>query len=128
MPLTAEGIEPYLKTNNRDTDGAPIVELGFDLGLWNGGSVSLSITCGAYSPAICNSVVIYLPPTAELGENDLATFRSLLDACIDAWEPDHAVATSSQLMAQEGGGRPWQTRGWLNYSKGDPISTHSVKE
>jgi len=123
VPVTAEGIESYLKTNNRDVDGSAIAELGFNLNLWNGGSATLSITCGAFSPAIRNSVVVNLPPTAEVGEDALAMLRSLLDACIDAWEPANAVATSPQLMTQEGGGMPWQTRGWLNYSKGGAVPT-----
>ncbi|MGC4013100.1 MAG: hypothetical protein QM755_01080 [Luteolibacter sp.] len=121
VPVTAEEIESYLKTNNRDVDGSAIAELGFNLNLWNGGSATLSITCGAFSPAIRNSVVVSLPPTAEVGEGVLATLRSLLDACIDAWDPTNAVATSSQLIAQEGGGMPWQTRGWLNYSNVGPV-------
>lgn len=120
--LTAEGICPYLKTNNRDIDGAAITELGFNLSFWNGNSVSLSITCGAFSPAIRNSVVINLPPSSEIGEDFLAMLRFLLDACIDIWEPANAIATSPQLIAQEGGGMPWQTRGWLNYRSGDDVS------
>lgn len=122
VPVTAEGIEPYLKTNNRDVDGSAIAELGFNLSLWNGISATLSITCGAFSPAIRNCVVVNLPPTAEVGEDALATLRSLLDACIDIWEPANVIATSSQLIAQEGGGMPWQTRGWLNYSNGGLVS------
>ena len=124
VSASSSGILPFLKTNNRDTDGSAIADLGFSLNLWNGSSMSLSITCGAFSPAIRNSVVLSLPATAELGAEDLANMRALLDAVIDVWAPDVAVATSSQLIAEMGGGMPWQTRGWLNYSRSKDVSTN----
>ncbi|QJE99151.1 Tox-REase-5 domain-containing protein [Luteolibacter luteus] len=45
----------------------------------------------------------------------------LLEAIVYAWEPDDAVATSPQLIAQRGGGKPWLTKGWLNYSKTEGV-------
>jgi hypothetical protein len=117
VPSNAKGILPFLKTNNRDTNGSAIAELGFSLNLWNGSSSSLSITCGAFSPAIRNSVVVSLPPLAEIKSGDLENMRLVFEATIDVWDPDQAVVTSSQLMSQKGGGMPWQTKGWFNYSK-----------
>jgi hypothetical protein len=119
VPATFDGVLPFIKTNNRDTDGSAIAELGFNLSLWNGGSVALSITCGAFAPAIRNSVVLNLHPAAELAAENLASLRELLEAIVAVWEPDNAVLTSPQLIAQNGGGMPWQTRGWLNYRKSE---------
>lgn len=121
VPVNAEAILPFLKTNNRDTDGSAIAELGFNLNLWNGSSVSLSITCGAFASSIRNSVLINLPSAAEVREEDLRLMRSLLEAIIDVWTPSSAVATSPQLMAENGRGMPWQTRGWYNYSKSEGL-------
>lgn len=118
IPSNTEGVLPFLKTNNRDTDGSAIAELGFNLNLWNGSSISLAVTCGAFSPAIRNSVVLNLPETTELGAQDIASMRSLLEVFVDVWDPDQAVVTSPQLIAAKGGGMPWQTKGWLNYVKG----------
>ncbi len=121
VPANAEGILPFLKTNNRDTDGSAIAELGFSLNLWNGRSTSLSVTCGAFSPVIRNAIVLNLPTAAEVEAKDLMDMRSLLEAVIDIWEPDQAVATSFQLMADRGGGMPWQTKGWFNYGKNEGV-------
>ena len=119
--VTLEGVLPFLRTNNRDSDGSAIEELGFNLGLWNGSSVGLTITCGAFSPTIRNCVVLSLPATADVGADDIAPLRALLEAVIAVWEPDNAVLTSHRLIAMNGGGMPWQTRGWLNYCKSEGV-------
>jgi hypothetical protein len=123
VPVTPLGVLPFLKTNNRDTDGSAISELGFDLNLWNGSSISLSISCGSFSPVVGNYVVLNLPAADEVGAEKLAALRPLLEAIVTVWEPDHAVLTSPQLITKNGGGMPWETRGWLEYHKSEGFIT-----
>jgi len=121
IPLTAEGIVHCLKSNNRDTDGSAIAELGFNLNLWNCGSSSISITCGAFSSVVRNSVVLNLPMAHELKVDDHKRMRTQMDIIIEVWDPDQAVITSFQLMSEKEGGMPWLTKGWFNYSKDEGV-------
>lgn len=85
--------------NRRDIDNRAIDDLGYRVGIWNGEAtskaVSLSVTCGAYSPnaQLGNSVVLDFPE--ELG--DLAKWDhtiQVLSAVAQAWEPDWAGVIS----------------------------------
>ncbi|QJE99145.1 Imm52 family immunity protein [Luteolibacter luteus] len=126
VQTSIDGILPFFRTNNRDTDHSPIVDLGFHLDLWNGDSVSLSICCGSFSPYISNFVLIEFADTPEVGSHGLVKMRSLLEVVIDIWEPDHAIAAPSQWILESGTKHPWQTKGWFNFSKSEGIIDNSL--
>src|SRR5687767_8638141 len=65
LEISVDAIEMQLKTNNRDTDGSAIQELGFSLNVWNGtdkSPASFAVICGAFSNYVKNSAVLSLPP------------------------------------------------------------------
>lgn len=93
--------------NRRDTDRTVIAELGFGVGIWNGGEeskqVSLRVKCGLYwvssnaNASLSNSVVLELPN--DLGELKQAGCMSgVLAAVARAWEPDWAGVISYDAM------------------------------
>jgi hypothetical protein len=128
LELTIERIQENLKSNKRDSDGLAIPQLGFSLGIWNGletTPASLGITCGASSRFIKNSVVLSLPPRPPpAGAESIEVFRILLEKTVIAWDPDDAVATSTELLTRSGGGMPWLVGGWLTYRRGERIESH----
>ena len=80
----------------------PIPELGWSIAFWSGDaddeSYAISIHCGAYSPAVGNSVVIKLPPAGPLSlsvspDGALKAYRSL----VEIWEPDQAVLCEGSI-------------------------------
>jgi hypothetical protein len=83
----------------RDLDRAVIDDLGFHVGLWNGGaetrSASISISCGIYAenPHLRNSVVITLPEDLG-GLSDKDRCVKVLKVVADTWEPDWAGVIS----------------------------------
>lgn len=94
--------------NRRDVGHAVIEELGFHVGLWNGGNkksaAGLSITCGLYwtSPnaesSMTNFVVLDLPE--DLGDLKQADRMSrVLAAVARAWEPEWAGVMSRDAMS-----------------------------
>lgn len=89
--------------SHRGTDGMVMEELGFRIGVWNGGdherASSLSIRCGLFSavPGLSNSVVLSLPSVLEACIAELC--KDLVSALVDAWEPDWAVVTSHTASA-----------------------------
>ena len=114
-------ISTALKTNNRDVDGAPIDELGFSLGLWNGLEsfpCGLTVRCGVSSNVVTNAVVFQLPSQnnvlAVLGEGVL---RQMLLSVVTAFDPTVAVLTSHEYLKKLGGGLPASTGGWLVYRR-----------
>jgi hypothetical protein len=83
----------------RDLDRSVMDDLGFHVGLWNGGtethSVSISISCGLYcpNPHLRNSVVITLPEDlGGLADKDRCV--RVLKIVADTWEPDWAGVIS----------------------------------
>ena len=97
--------------NRRDVGHTVIDELGFHVGLWNGGDArseaGLSVTCGLYwvSPtpnaSMSNCVVLHLP--TDLGElNQTERMAHLLAATARAWEPDWAGVMSNESMKARG--------------------------
>jgi len=122
LEITVDAIEQRLKTNNRDTDGTAIQELGFNLSIWNGSdeaSASFSVTCGAFSNFVKNSAVLYLPPQpSPIDAASRTVLRSFLEKSVAAWDPEDAVATSNEFMTRKGGGMPWVAGGWFVYRRG----------
>lgn len=125
LELSIAGIEEGLKTNNRDSNGTAIRELGFSMGAWNGNDAkpaSLGITCGASSNFVKNSVVLDLPPQPPPTEaQSFEVLRVLLEKTIIAWDPDDAVVTSTDFLDRRGGGMPWIVGGWISYHRGGNI-------
>jgi hypothetical protein len=132
LEVTVQGIEQCLKSNNRDGDGTAIHDLGFTLGLWNGAettSSSLSITCGASSKFIKNSLVLNLPPAPPPADpQSFEAFHILLEKVVAAWDPDNAVATSTEFLNRSGGGMPWVAGGWVTYHRGVNLSLNFARQ
>ena len=89
--------------NKKDIGSSPINDLGFNVGLWNGVDVSLSITCGLYwsgsksRAGLLNSIVLDLPQ--DLGElNRSEKMSSLLLSVVNAWTPDWAGVMAKDAM------------------------------
>lgn len=80
----------------------PIPELGWRMRLWSGGSddesYSISITCGGYSKAVGNSVVLQLPSRGRFSisaspERAVRAYEALLSI----WEPAQAVLCEGSI-------------------------------
>lgn len=126
MGISVQSIAEQLKTNNRDTDRKPIPELGFSLGAWNGDNdspASLSITSGCYEERVRNAVLLSFqapPPSDDAARGAL---RRLVEKSVAAWDPDHAVATSTEFLDRKGARIPWEI-GWVTYQRGGTIEIH----
>ena len=91
--------------HRRDTDGGVIEELGFRVGLWNGGrsgkEASLSVGCGLFvrlpKDNLRNSVVLTLPPDLD-ALSRAETMTRIVAAAARAWEPDWAGVMSRHAM------------------------------
>jgi hypothetical protein len=106
--------------NRRDYGGEVIEDLGFRVGLWNGGPeermVGLSIGCGLYSKVFglgANSVVLGFPE--ELGAlADASKTSRVLAITARCWEPDWAGVFSVKAMqTSDWSGEP--VVGWMIY-------------
>jgi hypothetical protein len=118
VDVSIEGIHALLKTNNRDVGGDPIVELGFNLSLWNGSNVSFSATVGAFSPYIENSVVLSFRGNRRF---DSETWRRLIERAVEAFEPDSAVVTNHDYVAAHGDAAGDKAGGWFTYTRGKAV-------
>lgn len=121
LELTVEGIAKRLRQNHTDIPRRPIPDLGFSLGLWNGdgkASAGLMLTCGAYAQRVENSVVLSLP-RQEPPKDPIAVarFRQLVEKLAAAFDPDIAVATSSELNSR-GSGTIRENQAWVRYERG----------
>jgi hypothetical protein len=87
------------KQNIRDSDGQPIPELGFSIGLWSktidGNTASLNITAGIYTDtkSIKNSCVLKIPLVNEL---EIASLGSLLEKISLSFEPVWGVIADEE--------------------------------
>jgi hypothetical protein len=90
--------------NRRDIGKTVIEELGFHIGVWNGGAdgkeSGLGITCGQYSTAPglgSNCVNLDLPE--RLGDLERAEHMArVLEVVAESWEPDWAGVMSGAAM------------------------------
>jgi len=119
--LSSQGIEPLLKSNNRDITGDAIADLGYNIGLWNGENASFSATVGATSPYIENSIVLSFQGDSPC---DSSTWRKLMEQVIEAFAPDSAVVTSHEYIARHGDQSPDEAGGWFTYRRGESIREH----
>ena len=90
IDFSPEAIAGALRTNNRDTDGQPILELGFNVGLWNGTSASFSATVGASSRYVGNSVLLSFDGECPA---DRGAWKRLIEGAVHVFDPDSAVVT-----------------------------------
>lgn len=123
QPLDASEVAlvGLLRENRSDDTGAPFPELGFSLGLWNGGHVSFSATLGAWSRTAPNSAVL-TARGAELEGPKALDWRRLLNTLVQHFEPDRGVVTSHTLLDSHDAALPWEV-GWFTYERGQNIVT-----
>lgn len=103
--LDDQSISNLLKPNRRDVDGQPIPGLGFTVGVWNGSNASFAATLGCSNDRVLNSAVLDLGQVETPAE---PTLQALLQLMVLAFEPDHAVVTSHQRLAEAGASKPWE--------------------
>jgi hypothetical protein len=112
-----------LKGRNRTDAGQEVIEqLGFSLGLWNGGpprgDASLSLFCGGFSERTVNSCLLH-PPQSGPGSERILTAPLLAEVVrcmVLAWEPDWGIATSSTHMDRvTRTAQPGTFIGWVTY-------------
>lgn len=117
--LLEDAVFKVLKTNNRDIDKTPIVELGFSFNAWNGKDANISIHIGAYDSPMPNSVV--LRPSGSESEG---TWRQLCELAVSVFDPDELVVTSHDYIERHGGGMPTEAGGWFTYRRGGSLLQH----
>ena len=130
VQLTEKDLKAILSRgqNRRDTDGSPIPELGFGVGLSTPGkqkeSAHVSVHCGAYSRYVGNDCLIELPSEgpAALRLLRMDALKCILSSLVASWNPDMGVVTSSEFQAQVG----TLTPGWLTYLKKEPDALGSL--
>lgn len=114
--------EAFRRGVNREGRGPAIEELGFNIGLSNGGSSQahafLTIFCGASSEAVSNFCL--LSPLKPGPDSDrvlsVPVLAGVVRSMVQAWEPDWAVATSSKhrdLLSEKG--KAGMFAGWVTY-------------
>jgi hypothetical protein len=94
-------LQAYFQRNlMRDDMRVPMEELGFSVGLWNGGSgdedVNLYLACGGCCAGLPNFCLMH-PPHTEAGLERAASgtvFSGVLRAMALGWDPDWGVAMS----------------------------------
>lgn len=121
-PLTTAEIASSLASdrNRREVGGALFEELGYSLRVWTGDGntmAGLSLTCGAYSPFAINHLVLNLPDPSNSpdGLYSPSTAECVMDAVVDAWEPDWASLTSNGWRTEYSVPAHPFVPGWVTY-------------
>lgn len=125
-PLTPPDVsilsELFRRGVNRERGGPAFEELGFHVGLHNGGAAyddaGLRIRCGDFGGATPNSCVLSLPSRGSNAERVVTApvLAEVLRAMAQAWEPEWAVATSAEhrdILSETG--RTGTFVGWVTY-------------
>lgn len=98
-----EDIVKELKTINNSISNKPMNELGFSFAAWNGrtdeSAISLSISCGATSEHVKNSLAFTLYKGNDIA---LMLLRSVLESAVLAFDPDVGVIISSETPTSNG--------------------------
>jgi hypothetical protein len=110
----------FLKGKNRATvDKSVIEDLGFGQLVWNAKkeATHLHLSCGGYSPWGINSCVLDPVRQGPVRERLLRepVLTQILTGMATAWDPDYALAGSTQMndLVKK---RKWEVRvGWLTY-------------
>ena len=117
--------ELLLHGRNRRDIGAEVIEdLGFNIGLWNGGddcqSVGFGVTCGGYAgnPAIWNRCVVDLPSEGPPQERLLKveSLLCLMRAVVTNFDPSWAIVLPDSLRSRIEFLPDKPTPGWLFYA------------
>jgi hypothetical protein len=120
-PEMAELEKFFLKGRNRADVGREVIEdLGFRRMVWNAKekATDLSMTCGGYSPwGSPNNCLLEPDRQGEVRERLLCVpvLTEVLTSMATAWDPDFAMASSSEMvdLVEKKGG---EVRvGWLTY-------------
>jgi hypothetical protein len=122
LALDAASIAAHLQANRRDDDRAPIPELGFTLGAWNGRDASIGADLGSYNKYVSNAVVL----SCESSLDD-ATWRTILMALIEVFDPDRAVVADRRRLSGAGSAGPWDV-GWLTYQRAELVIEHADRK
>jgi len=116
------GIEELLRCGARDAHAVfagraaarGSGESGFSLALWNGLNASFQATVGELDRN--NSAILSFQ---EAAPRDAATWRKLLSAAIEAFQPDLARVTSHAMFSRSGDA---STGEWFSYRRGGPVT------
>jgi hypothetical protein len=106
--------------NRANIDREVVEELGFSLLLWNAKkeSTHLSLNCGVYSPwGGPNSCLLRLTREQPIRERLLChpVMTGVLTSMATAWDPDFAMASSSEMVKFMEKGTFAVRVGWLTY-------------
>jgi hypothetical protein len=110
-----------LRVNRRDVGGEPIRELGFSLDAWNGKRGSVSATIGGYSPHVPNSIVLSVETPPGTISDD--TWRAVLEAVVEVFEPDDAVVVNTTRSDEAGVLDPLEYA-WLHHRRSLGLTEH----
>jgi hypothetical protein len=124
IEITIDSIGSRLSEQFTDIPKKSMPELGYSFDVWNGNeeiSARFRVTCGAYSSVIGNSAVLSLPrQEPPCDQPAIRRFHALLSAAVEAWDPEVAVATSSELNAR-GSGTVVENPAWIKYRRGSGV-------
>lgn len=115
VDISREAIENALRSNNRDTDGQAIAELGYGLAIWNGKNASFSASVGVISPFVSNSAVLSF---AGMSPTDGAFWEQLIKIAVTSFDPDTAVVTNHEYLERHCAQASDEMRGWFVYKRG----------
>ncbi|WPB76101.1 Imm52 family immunity protein [Archangium violaceum] len=110
-----------LKGRNRTDVGREVIEdLGFSRIVWNAKkeATEIHLTCGGYSPWGGPNLCLLYPPRQGVVRERLLrapVLTEVLTCMATAWDPDYAMAGSSQMvdLVEKGGSEV--RMGWLTY-------------
>jgi hypothetical protein len=129
--------------NRKDAGGQPIPQLGFGIGLWNGGPegarAGMTIRCGLASQnkALSNAVVMELPNDLQaLALDSDEALERLLLLLATVWEADWGAvfSTSSDAWARRTGPGPfldrllWLRRGHNTFIVADGVTSEPAAD
>jgi len=103
-----------------DVDKEVIEDLGFRRMMWNAKkeATDISLSCGGYSPwGGPNSCLLKPPRQGSIRERLLCNpvLAEVLTSMVTAWDPDFAVASSTEMVRLVEKGRFEVPVGWLTY-------------
>jgi hypothetical protein len=111
----------FLKGRHRADVGKVVIEdLGFGQMVWNAKkeATNLRLVCGSYSPNASPNICLLEPPRRDVVRERLLrvpVLTEVLTSMVTGWDPDYAMASSSEmvdLVEKEGD----EVRvGWLTY-------------
>lgn len=123
VQTTEATIAKLLRTNNRDVGGEAIAELGFSFSVWSqsnsGIVVSLSATCGAFSPRISNSLVVSFDPSAD---PTMDLLREIFTKAVETFDPELGVVSTMDALATVTPEPAWNAPSLFRYARSDGFS------